>query len=90
MPVELPPWLKRLRRSEIIERVSNDRRTVGETVLGVDRDVAQQMGAGWGQAEFDEPWGNLSPDDRVLLYAYFFQLGHLEELEVDPDNWTVR
>ena len=80
MPVELPPWLKRLRRSEIIERVSNDRRTVGETVLGVDRDVAQQMGAGWGQAEFDEPWGNLSPDDRVLLYAYFFQLGHLEEL----------
>ena len=34
----------------------------------------------WGQATFDEPWGGLSPEDRVLLYAYFNQLGHLEEL----------
>ena len=80
MSVELPPWLERLRRSEIVDRVNNDSRTVGRTVLGVDPNVAQQTGAGWGQAEFDEPWGNLSPDDRVLLYAYFFQLGHLEEL----------
>ena len=80
MPIELPPWLERLRRSEIVERVNNDPRTAGGTVLGVDRDVAQQMGAGWGQAEFDEPWNNLTPDDRVLLYAYFFQPGHLEEL----------
>ena len=35
---------------------------------------------GWGQAAFDESWGDLSPADRVLLYAYFNQLGHLEEL----------
>ena len=35
---------------------------------------------GWGQATFDVPWGDLSPEDRVLLYAYFNQLGHLEEL----------
>ena len=35
---------------------------------------------GWGQAAFDEPYGPLSPADRVLLYAYWNQLGHLEEL----------
>ena len=80
MPVELPPWLEGLRRSEIIERVRNDPRSVGGRVLGVDHDVAQQEVAGWGQAEFDEPWDSLSSDDRVLLYAWFFQLGHLEEL----------
>ena len=80
MPVELPPWLERLRRSEIIERVRNDPRSVGGTVLGVAHDVAQQEVAGWGQAEFDDPWGSLSSDDRVLLYAWFFQRGHLEEL----------
>ena len=35
---------------------------------------------GGGQAEFDQPWNELSADDRVLLYAYFNQRGHLEEL----------
>ena len=35
---------------------------------------------GWGQAAFDEPWQGTSPADRVLLYAYFNQLGHLKEL----------
>ena len=35
---------------------------------------------GGGQADFDEPWGELSADERVLLYAYYNQLGHLEEL----------
>ena len=35
---------------------------------------------GGGQAEFDQSWNDLSADDRVLLYAYFNQLGHLEEL----------
>ena len=34
----------------------------------------------WGQADFDEPVGMLSAEDRVLLYAYFNQKGHLEEL----------
>ena len=34
MPVELPPWLEGLRRSEIVERVRNDPRSVGGTVLG--------------------------------------------------------
>ena len=28
---------------------------------------------GWGQADFDEPVGALSAEDRVLLYAYWNQ-----------------
>ena len=80
MPVTLPQWLQDLRRTEITDRVGNDPRSVGGKVLGVDRDAAMDEAIGWGQADFDEPWENLSPDDRVLLYTYFLQLGHLEEL----------
>lgn len=76
----LPDWLQELRRSEITDRVKNDPRSTGETVFGIDSNTAMREAAGWGQADFDEPWQNLSPDDRVLLYAHFFQRGHLEEL----------
>lgn len=80
MITELPRWLEQLRRSEIVERVTSDSRsTEHRPFLGVDRRSAMQA-IGWGQATFDEPWGDLSPEDRVLLYAYFNQLGHLEEL----------
>ena len=80
MPVELPQWLKILRREEVVDRVRNDPRSVDGTLLGVTGDVAFAEVIGGGQAEFDEPWNDLSGDDRVLLYAYFNQLGHLEEL----------
>ena len=80
MPVELPQWLQDLRRSEIIERVHADPRSRGGTLLGVSRDVAAREVIGGGQADFDQPWNGLSASDRVLLYAYFNQLGHLEEL----------
>ncbi len=80
MSVELPKWLKDLRRSEIIDRVHGDPRSTGDTVLGVGREVAVREVIGGGQAEFDQPWNDLSADDRVLLYAYFNQRGHLEEL----------
>ncbi len=80
MPVTLPQWLQDLRRDEITERVGNDPRSVGRKVLGVDKDAVMDEVIGWGQADFDEPWGTLSSDDRVLLYAYFLQLRHLEEL----------
>ena len=76
----LPDWLESLRRSEVVDRVNNDSRSVAGTVLGIDRGEAMRDAAGWGQADFDESWGNLSPKDRVLLYAHFLQLGHLEEL----------
>lgn len=77
---QLPAWLEQLRDTEIIQRVKNDPRSGPEQYLGVSSQVATQEVAGWGQADFDKPWNDLSPDDRVLLYAYFFQLGHLEEL----------
>ena len=80
MPVELPQWLNILRREEVIDRVRNDPRSIGATFLGVTSNIAFDEVIGGGQAEFDEPWNDLSGDDRVLLYAYFNQLGHLEEL----------
>ena len=80
MPVALPQWLKGLRRSGIVERVLSDPRLTGDTPLGVDREVAVREVIGGGQADFDQPWDDLSADDRVLLYAYINQPGHLEEL----------
>lgn len=77
---QLPPWLKQLRDVEIMHRVRNDPRSGPGLFLGVSSEDATRLAAGWGQANFDEPWGDLSADDRVLLYAYFMQLGHLEEL----------
>ena len=79
MPVELPEWLDALRRAEVIARVRDDPRSASDGLLGVGRDGALAAIRG-GQASFDEPWGVLSPSDRVLLYAYFNQKGHLEEL----------
>lgn len=78
--VQLPPWLDNLRRSAIVERVQNDPRSLGQTLLGVTPEIAMREAAGGGQADFDASWGSLSPEDRVLLYAYFFQKRHLEEL----------
>ena len=76
----LPDWLEKLRRAEIVDRVRNDPRSAGGTTLGYDAEEATRDAAGWGQANFDEPWRDLSPDDRVLIYAYYFQPGHIEEL----------
>ena len=80
MSIELAQWLEALRRSEITERVKNDPRSKGGKILGVDPEIAQREVLGGGQADFDAPWNDLSPDDRVLLYAYYNQRGHLEEL----------
>ncbi len=79
MVVELPRWLHQLRSREVVSCVQGDLRSRGDSVLGVSAEVARQA-VEWGQADFDESWGTLSCNDRVLLYAYFFQLGHLEEL----------
>lgn len=78
--IELPGWLEQLRRSEIVARVRGDPRSTEETYLGVSDYEARNYVTEWGQADFDSSWGVLSPDDRVLLYAYFQQLGHWEEL----------
>ena len=79
--VQLPEWMIQLRRSEITNRLRKDHRTTSNNMpLGVSFDVAMGQATNWGQAEFDEPSGGLSPTDRVLLYAYYNQLRHLEEL----------
>ena len=79
MAVELPQWLQDLRRAEVVDRVRNDPRSGPRSYLGLSTPEAMAA-IGWGQAPFDEPWGDLSPADRALLYAYFNQKGHLEEL----------
>ena len=80
MAIDLPQWLEALRSREIVERVMNDPRSVELTILGFDIDTAQHEILDRGQANFDEPWGDLTPKDRALVYAYCNQLGHLEEL----------
>lgn len=76
-----PPWLQSLRGTQIVRRVLDDPRSQGDSLLGLSADDAKEA-AGWGQADFDSPWSGLSPDDRVLLYAYLFQPRHLEELTI--------
>ncbi len=77
--VELPLWLEKLRQTEVIDRVRNDPRSLGNTTLGLHAEQAFQA-IGGGQADFDAPRGDLTPDDLALLYAYWNQKGHLEEL----------
>ena len=47
--------------------------------MGLNRAEAFEA-IGRGQADFDAPSGDLSPDDLALLYAHLNQKGHLEEL----------
>ena len=79
MVVELPQWLEDLRSAKVVDRVRKDTRSRSDSFFGLSRSAAMDA-IGWGQAPFDEPWGDLSPADRALLYAYFNQKGHLEEL----------
>ena len=75
----LPDWLQQLRKSEVVNTVLTDPRSTGSTLFGYTREIAVQA-IGGGQACFDESWYDLSPHDRVLLYCYLNQIGHLEEL----------
>ncbi len=77
---QLPQWLQKLRDIEITQRVNMDPRSQPGTILGYDGNTATHQIAGWGQADFDTGWQDLSPDDRVLMYTHFFQFGHLQEL----------
>ena len=79
MLVELPHWLQKLRKAEVVDLVQADPRSRHGTFLGLTQDEAMAS-IDWGKAQFDEPWGDMSPADRALLYAYFNQKGHLEEL----------
>lgn len=78
--VELSPWLLRLRQEQVVEPVQNDERSrKGGNVFGMTPGEAQ-VAINWGQADFDKPYRDFSPDDRVILYAYCNQKRHLVEL----------
>lgn len=74
MEITSPRFLEDLRRTEIVNRLRADSR-----LRDIDAPGAMDV-IGWGQAEFDQPLGEFSPQDRVLLYAYWNQPGHLAEL----------
>lgn len=78
--MSLPPWIADLRRTEVIERVHADGRTSPDRPLGIEKTRIQSDAICGGQADFDAPWESLSGDDRALLYCYYNQRGHLEEL----------
>lgn len=50
------------------------------TRLGLQTSWVFNQVIGGGQASFDEPLGELSARDRVLLYAFFNQKSHVNEL----------
>lgn len=53
---------------------------VHDTRLGYSNSWIFFNAIGGGQADFDQPIHNLSPRDRVMLYAFFNQKGHVDEL----------
>ena len=76
----LPSWLQDLRRLKIVNVVQSKPSAREGYLLGRSWDEIRQDVIGGGQADFDEPFGDLSGADRVLLYAYVNQIRHLEEL----------
>ena len=79
MLTTLPPAIEYLRKRMVVEPLRLDTRSTPSRPLGLSPAEASAA-ISWGQANFDEPSGNLSPRDRVLLYAYWNQKRHLEEL----------
>jgi SAM-dependent methyltransferase len=72
-------WRSNLLQSEIHDRINNDPRTTHDTFLGYPRSRIFSEVIEGGQAEFDQPLGILTGDDRALLYAKFNQQRHLDE-----------
>lgn len=93
------PWLTELRRELIISPLQNDPRTINGKLLGKSMDWIFNVAIDGGQADFDQPLGNLTPRDRAMLYAYANQKTHIDELShafekflADPgyiDNTTI-
>ena len=79
MPTSLPRVIEELRKRLVTEPLRRDPRTTSNLPLGLGPEAARRA-IEWGQADFDAPFGTLSAEDRVLLYAYWNQKRHLEEL----------
>lgn len=77
--VKLPEWLLEIRKAEIVQALRDDSRTVGGRQLGLSIGKARQL-IKYGQADFDRAVDDFTPDDLALLYAYYNQKMHLEEL----------
>lgn len=82
VPILLSEWLSSLRRRQIVDIVHSDPRTNDDRslLLGVPKARIFSEVIEGGQADFAAPWEHLSPFERVLLYAFYNQKGHLEEL----------
>lgn len=79
---EISSWLFAVRKEQIVDQVVNDPRDkrIDGARLGVAIPWIFRHALGGGQANFDEPIGALSSRDRVMLYAFLLQKGHILEL----------
>jgi hypothetical protein len=73
-------WLEDLRRQLIIEPIKMRSGGNLSAPLGKTPSWIFQHAIGGGQADFDQPIADLSPRDRVMLYALFNQKSHIDEL----------
>lgn len=80
--VTLQSWYTDLRRRMVVEPITSDPRETHRpnTRLGWPTNWVFNTAIGGGQADFDQPIENLTPRDRAMLYAFFNQKGHIEEL----------
>ncbi|MEO4014981.1 hypothetical protein [Pseudomonas rossensis] len=74
------PWLEELRSQLIVRPIQNDPRTRNGKLLGREISWLFNHAIGGGQANFDHPIQDLTPLDRVMLYAYLNQKAHVDEL----------
>lgn len=95
--VVLQPWYLELRQTRVVDPIMQDPRETGayQTRLGKPTSWIFNTAIGGGQADFDQPVANLTPRDRALLYAFFNQKGHVEELvhaftKLWPDPGRIR
>jgi hypothetical protein len=67
---------------QIVSPILEDTRTKQQpgSILGHIKGDILDEAIGWGQADFSEPWRDLDPSERALLYAFFNQPGHIDEL----------
>ncbi|PIP89018.1 MAG: hypothetical protein COW01_15640 [Bdellovibrionales bacterium CG12_big_fil_rev_8_21_14_0_65_38_15] len=78
--MELTSVLLKLRRELIINPLQEDSRSSKDKILGIESSVIFEEVIGGGQADFNKPWKSISAYEKVLLYAYYNQKGHIEEM----------
>lgn len=74
------PWLEHLRTQAIVRPIQTDYRTRPNKPLGREVPWLFKYAIGGGQANFDQQIEDLTPVNRVMLYAYLNQKAHVDEL----------